>query len=168
MIVSFVDDIHQLPKIVDVLKKHDLDTIELYDDNTFKIGVKFFKDFIKTGEPTHFLGYDRTSANGQVVAILKNLKPVDCAIKGDKIELLMDQTPFYGESGGQVGGVDLVRVGLECVMACLERAQFDAGWLCRALHAPLLGSTAETTVPLTGSQEYGSKGQHISHQPELR
>jgi len=47
MIVSFVNDIHQLPKIVEVLKKHDLDTIELYDDNTFKIGVKFFADFIK-------------------------------------------------------------------------------------------------------------------------
>lgn len=47
MIVSFVNDIHQLPKIVEVLKKHDLDTIELYDDNTFKIGVKFFSDFIK-------------------------------------------------------------------------------------------------------------------------
>lgn len=47
MIVSFVNDIHQLPKIVEVLKKHDLDTIELYDDNTFKIGVKFFGDFIK-------------------------------------------------------------------------------------------------------------------------
>jgi len=47
MIVSFVNDIHQLPKIVDVLKKHDLDTIELYDDNTFKIGIKFFGDFIK-------------------------------------------------------------------------------------------------------------------------
>ena len=47
MIVSFVNDIHQLPKIVDVLKKHDLDTIELYDDNTFKIGIMFFSDFIK-------------------------------------------------------------------------------------------------------------------------
>jgi FAD/FMN-containing dehydrogenase len=47
MIVSFVNDIHQLPKIVEVLKKHDLDTIELYDDNTFKIGIKFFGDFIK-------------------------------------------------------------------------------------------------------------------------
>jgi FAD/FMN-containing dehydrogenase len=47
MIVMFVNDIHQLPKIVEVLEKHDLDTIELYDDHTFKIGIKFFKDFIK-------------------------------------------------------------------------------------------------------------------------
>ena len=47
MIVMFINDIHQLPKIVEVLKQHDLDTIELYDDHTFKIGIKFFKDFIK-------------------------------------------------------------------------------------------------------------------------
>ncbi len=47
MVVVFVDDIHQLPKIVKTLEKYDLETIELYDDNTFKIGVKFFKDFIK-------------------------------------------------------------------------------------------------------------------------
>ena len=47
LIVMFVDDIQQLPQIVTVLNKYDLETIELYDDNTFKIGVKFFKDFIK-------------------------------------------------------------------------------------------------------------------------
>ncbi len=47
LIVMFVDDIHDLPKIVDVLKKHDVDTIELYDDHTFKIGIQFFGDFIK-------------------------------------------------------------------------------------------------------------------------
>ena len=68
-----------------------------------KIVAPFFKDFIKTGEPTHFLGYDRTSANGQVVAILKGQKLVNSANEGEKVELLMDQTPFYGESGGQIG-----------------------------------------------------------------
>lgn len=47
LIVMFVNDIHQLPEIVAVLDKYDLETIELYDDNTFKIGIKFFKDFIK-------------------------------------------------------------------------------------------------------------------------
>lgn len=47
MLVMFVNDIHQLPKIVEIFKKYDLETIELYDDHTFKIGVKFFGDFIK-------------------------------------------------------------------------------------------------------------------------
>ncbi|MDD3694016.1 MAG: FAD-binding oxidoreductase [Candidatus Pacebacteria bacterium] len=47
MLVIFVNDIYDLPKIVEIFKSHDLDTIELYDDHTFKIGIKFFKDFIK-------------------------------------------------------------------------------------------------------------------------
>jgi len=47
LLVMFVNDIHQLPTIVKVLKKYDLETIELYDDNTFNIGVKFFGDFVK-------------------------------------------------------------------------------------------------------------------------
>ncbi|MCA9353028.1 FAD-binding oxidoreductase, partial [Patescibacteria group bacterium] len=47
MIVMFVNELSQLPKIVEVLQKHDLDTIELYDDHTFKIGIKFFRDFVK-------------------------------------------------------------------------------------------------------------------------
>lgn len=47
MIVMFVNDIHQLPRIVEVLRTHDVDTIELYDDHTFNIGIKFFKDFLK-------------------------------------------------------------------------------------------------------------------------
>ncbi|MCA9352085.1 FAD-binding oxidoreductase [Patescibacteria group bacterium] len=47
MVVMFVNELSQLPKIVEVLQKHDLDTIELYDDHTFKIGIKFFRDFIK-------------------------------------------------------------------------------------------------------------------------
>lgn len=63
----------------------------------------FFKEFLKNGKPTQFLGYDRTSSKGQVIAILKNLKPVNSANEGEEIELLMDQTPFYGESGGQIG-----------------------------------------------------------------
>lgn len=47
MIVMFVNDISELPEIVTVLEQYDLETIELYDDHTFKIGVKFFGDFIK-------------------------------------------------------------------------------------------------------------------------
>jgi len=47
MIVMFARDLADLPKIVEVLSRHDLDTIELYDDHTFKIGIKFFRDFVK-------------------------------------------------------------------------------------------------------------------------
>jgi|GEM_PF-3475186 len=43
----FANNLQDLPKIVENLQKFDVETIEIYDDNTFKIGVKFFGDFLK-------------------------------------------------------------------------------------------------------------------------
>ena len=63
----------------------------------------FYTDFLKKGAPTQFLGYDRTTAEGKVVAILKDLKPIESANEGEEVQLIIDQTPFYGESGGQIG-----------------------------------------------------------------
>jgi alanyl-tRNA synthetase len=54
--------------------------------------------------PTEFLGYDRLEDGGlEVVAILKDGKPVDAIVAGDDAVVLLDRTPFYAESGGQVG-----------------------------------------------------------------
>jgi alanyl-tRNA synthetase len=53
--------------------------------------------------PTEFLGYDTETAEGVVLAMLKNGEGVDAAVAGDDIALIVNQTPFYGESGGQVG-----------------------------------------------------------------
>jgi alanyl-tRNA synthetase len=63
----------------------------------------FFKEFLQSSSPTLFEGYESTQGEGRVLAILKNNAEVDSASKGDEIEFLTDKTPFYGESGGQVG-----------------------------------------------------------------
>jgi len=52
---------------------------------------------------TEFLGYDTEDAEGTIVAILKDGARVDAAKTGDTYLILTNQTPFYGESGGQVG-----------------------------------------------------------------
>ncbi len=52
---------------------------------------------------TEFTGYSATSGEGQVVALVKGGKEVQSAQKGDEVILLTNQTPFYGESGGQSG-----------------------------------------------------------------
>ncbi len=52
---------------------------------------------------TEFLGYSTESAQGIVRAIVKDGKEVQTAQAGDKVQIIVNQTPFYGESGGQVG-----------------------------------------------------------------
>ena len=52
---------------------------------------------------TDFLGYETVRAEGQVLALVVDGKPVDRAKAGQDVALIANQTPFYGESGGQVG-----------------------------------------------------------------
>lgn len=67
-------------------------------------GVTLSADLVATLKPTVFLGYDRLQAEDlTVVAILKDGRPVESAQAGDDVIVLTNQTPFYAESGGQVG-----------------------------------------------------------------
>ena len=52
---------------------------------------------------SEFLGYDANAAEGEVQAIIRDGKPVEQANKGDDVAVIMNQTTFYGESGGQMG-----------------------------------------------------------------
>ncbi len=52
---------------------------------------------------TEFLGYETESAEGVVSALVRDGKDVDALKKGDSGAVVLNQTPFYGESGGQVG-----------------------------------------------------------------
>ncbi len=53
--------------------------------------------------PTEFLGYETESAEGVVSALLRDGKEVAVLKKGESGAVVLNQTPFYGESGGQVG-----------------------------------------------------------------
>ena len=65
------------------------------DERWFKIREKL--------KPTEFLGYEFDKAEAVILKISKNNKFVDKANKGDEVEIITNQTTFYGESGGQVG-----------------------------------------------------------------
>tara|TARA_B100000700_G_C14971828_1_gene821829 strand:- start:316 stop:1662 length:1347 start_codon:yes stop_codon:yes gene_type:complete len=55
--------------------------------------------------PTEFLGYETTKAEGLVLSLLKNNKEVNELKLNDEGMIITNQTPFYGESGGQVGDI---------------------------------------------------------------
>ncbi|WP_426263576.1 alanine--tRNA ligase [Sphingomonas sp. PWP1-2] len=60
-------------------------------------------DIAEATGSTEFIGYTAEEGEGQVVAIVKDGARVERAVAGESVEILFNQTPFYAESGGQVG-----------------------------------------------------------------
>lgn len=73
-----------------------------------KMDAVWFDLLDKVG-PTEFLGYETEHAEAQVRTIVKDGAVVDAANVGDTVHILVNQTPFYAESGGQVGDTGVIR-----------------------------------------------------------
>ena len=61
--------------------------------------------------PTEFLGYETNQAEGSVAAIIKDNKEIQQLKQGEEGQIILNQTPFYGESGGQVGDKGTITSG---------------------------------------------------------
>jgi len=61
--------------------------------------------------PTEFVGYDHSEADAAIVAILQNGSSIDQLENGDQAIVILDRTPFYAESGGQVGDIGTISIG---------------------------------------------------------
>ena len=88
---------------------------------------------------TLFQGYDGLEASGHVVALLKGGAPVDSLSEGEEGEVILDRTPFYAESGGQVGDAGVL-LGVLSGAASGGQAKPSAK-----------GAAALTLVPSTGA-----------------
>ncbi len=65
-------------------------------------------DIAERAGATEFTGYSATTGEAQVVALVKDGKEVDHAAAGDSVSVIVNQTPFYGESGGQSGDAGVI------------------------------------------------------------
>ena len=61
--------------------------------------------------PTEFLGYQSNKAEGIILSLIKSNKEVKTLTKGDEAMIIVNQTPFYGESGGQIGDTGYITSG---------------------------------------------------------
>ena len=60
---------------------------------------------------TEFLGYEKIQSEGVILKLIKNNKEVDSLKTGEKGMIVVNQTPFYGESGGQLGEIGKINSG---------------------------------------------------------
>src|SRR3546814_925148 len=68
-----------------------------------KAADEIWFDLAEANGSTEFTGYTATEGEGEVIALVKDGVPVDTVQAGDAVVVLTNQTPFYGESGGQMG-----------------------------------------------------------------
>ncbi len=61
--------------------------------------------------PTEFLGYEFNQSEGIILSIIKNNKETEKLLSNEKGFIITNQTPFYGESGGQLGDTGKISVG---------------------------------------------------------
>jgi alanyl-tRNA synthetase len=83
-----------------------------------KASEELWFDIAEEVGATEFTGYLGHDGDGQVVAIVKDGARVETAGSGDTVVILTNQTPFYGESGGQIGDTGFITSdkGLDAVV----------------------------------------------------
>jgi len=96
------------------------------------------------GGAVRFTGYEKDRDHGKLLAIVKDGALVQEASAGDSVELITDQTPFYGESGGQVG--DWGTIGSDSAKVVIDDS-----------HKPIAGLVAHRGHVESGSVRVGDK-----------
>jgi len=107
---------------------------------------------------TLFQGYEGLEAQGRVVALLKGGAPVDSLSESDEGEVILDRTPFYAESGGQVGDTGVL-VGVGASKAAREEKSSASLTLVPPAGAPVRFVVADT-------QKRGAAHSHIGRLTE--
>ncbi len=67
-----------------------------------------YRELVEQGHKVNFSGYNELQSSSRIVAILHDAEQVSQAGAGERVEIITDATPFYGESGGQAGDVGTI------------------------------------------------------------
>ncbi|ACZ19265.1 alanyl-tRNA synthetase [Thermanaerovibrio acidaminovorans DSM 6589] len=102
-----------------------------------------YSDVLKAGR-IRFIGYDSEEGEARVVALVREGEMIQSAREGDRVEVFLDVTPFYGEKGGQVG--DRGEIRWDGGLAQVEDAQ-----------CPMDGLTSHLATLVQGELRVGQR-----------
>ncbi len=71
-------------------------------------GHELYPGLVRAGLSSAFVGYHMEAVSSRVQCIIKSGHSVETAFSGDRVEIVTEETPFYGESGGQVGDTGVI------------------------------------------------------------
>ncbi|TXJ02894.1 MAG: alanine--tRNA ligase [Neisseriales bacterium] len=106
------------------------------------------------GNETKFAGYDEVSCEGQVTALYKDGQPVTQLLAGDDGVVVLDNSVFYAESGGQIGDIGTLSIngGVSCLFAVEDTQKVRAavhGHSGKLTHGSLkVGDSVVATIDL--------------------
>ena len=104
---------------------------------------------------TEFLGYSTEAAEGEILALVVNGAPTDSATAGTAVAVVLNQTPFYGESGGQVGDTGVI-TGPDGLRIAISDTQRKLGDLFVHLGRVEAG-TAKTGTPVLAEVDHARR-----------
>ncbi len=121
-------------------------------------GEEALKEIYKTlaaqNLQTEFVGYEELEADGKLLKIFKGDRESELALEGEEVEVILDRTPFYGESGGQEGDRGVV---------IFDESQIDISYA----HRPLTGVIVHRGIIKAGTFRLGETV-HLKVDPDSR
>ncbi len=118
------------------------------DINVWAGANKAADDLLKSLQPTEFVGYTRNQSQSKIVGLLVGGEPVErvsAGETGEAVEVLLDVTPFYAESGGQIGDTGALR-GITGALLVTDTKKKNGIYFHRATVADGTLSVGDTVV----------------------
>ena len=127
-----------------------------------------YRSVLDVTGPTDFVGYETDTSESQILAMVADGETVERAEEGQQVELFLSQTPFYGESGGQIGDTGLIETetGTGVVVDTKHALQGLHGHRLRVQSGYLaVGQPARASidVPRRDSIRRSHTGTHVLH-----
>ena len=109
---------------------------------------------------SQFVGYDQLEAEGNIVALLKDGQLVDSVSTGDEFHFILDTTPFYAESGGQIADKGILETnGVKASIKDVQKAPNGQN----LHHAVMEEGTLKQGTTITARVDYANRSQIVKN-----